>query len=628
MNMAGGDSWSNYVIDSAYINSVSPNEKNWYRLIPWSACWSIPTPECWSAAWKEYTSAPTSNLCNVGNPWTVQYNPSIYNWYFWFCNVWDENVDCYASKKEEPVAWSCWSATDEVSTTQPTSNLCNAWTASDVEVQQNSNGSLYWKWTCKGSSNATCTARIPTAVFNWCYNNWTLVVDYDTYNWGSLSPSGITLHDSSYTVNYSCTSGPCSISTNNVTEINSISYGSTKIGLWYVKDWVALNPGNDDSSLCSSSSSSCSDYTLTSCPDYGVCSSCPSDSSKKRLDSCEPSSHMQYCSTCPSTDRLWSCPDNASCQEAVLYHKSGNTCVGSDPSYRFLKCKDWYKPSDSDHPYNCVKECDDGYKLYNGVCTKVLTCDFYSLGWSKPVGMCYNSYSKSNWVWWYLTCYDKIAPSCPAEYVCASSSDGYNDYYAMSDGNYCVRNEERGWETTNEKTMTCFPAWTQVHMADGSVSNIEDIEVWDMVLTYNIDSWELESHRVFHKFVHENADDELYEFTINWNVLKVTEAHRFYITRNWFEWENENQCTTSYRWVEARDLQVWDQILMKDRSLATIENIVHHPNYWTVYNLWVENVHNYFVDEWYLVHNAAKDKEIRNADDTGISDTPDGILLL
>ena len=149
-----------------------------------------------------------------------------------------------------------------------------------------------------------------------------------------------------------------------------------------------------------------------------------------------------------------------------------------------------------------------------------------------------------------------------------------------------------------------------------------------MVLSYNTETNTNEWNIVKKKLIHEDNVHEMYELTINWNVLKVTEAHRFYITRNWFEWENENQCTTPYRWIEARDLQVWDQILMKDGSLATIENIVHHPNYWTVYNLWVENVHNYFVDEWYLVHNAAKNKEIRGEDEEWINDTPDGILLL
>ena len=58
--------------------------------------------------------------------------------------------------------------------------------------------------------------------------------------------------------------------------------------------------------------------------------------------------------------------------------------------------------------------------------------------------------------------------------------------------------------------------------------------------------------------------------------------------------------------------------MMSDGRYVTIENITHHHNYWTVYNLEVENVHNYFVAEWYLVHNGAKnlaDKKLVVDDD-------------
>ena len=47
---------------------------------------------------------------------------------------------------------------------------------------------------------------------------------------------------------------------------------------------------------------------------------------------------------------------------------------------------------------------------------------------------------------------------------------------------------------------------------------------------------------------------------------------------------------------------------MNDWTLAEIEDITHHSNYWTVYNLWLEWMHNYFVYNWYLVHNLSKDK--------------------
>ena len=50
-------------------------------------------------------------------------------------------------------------------------------------------------------------------------------------------------------------------------------------------------------------------------------------------------------------------------------------------------------------------------------------------------------------------------------------------------------------------------------------------------------------------------------------------------------------------------MKVWARLLMSDWTHAVIENILHHPNFSTVYNLSVANNHNFFVWNWYLVHN-------------------------
>jgi len=45
-------------------------------------------------------------------------------------------------------------------------------------------------------------------------------------------------------------------------------------------------------------------------------------------------------------------------------------------------------------------------------------------------------------------------------------------------------------------------------------------------------------------------------------------------------------------------------LLMTDGSIVEVENIKHYNNKQTVYNFEVENNHNYFVAEGYLVHNS------------------------
>lgn len=93
----------------------------------------------------------------------------------------------------------------------------------------------------------------------------------------------------------------------------------------------------------------------------------------------------------------------------------------------------------------------------------------------------------------------------------------------------------------------------------------------------------------------------MYELTIDWNVLKVTMDHRFYVV---IPSEDDYQCTLSYDWIAAKDLEVWDLLFMQDWSYSKIDNIIYYDNIETVYNLSVENNHNYFVDKGYLVHNA------------------------
>ena len=155
----------------------------------------------------------------------------------------------------------------------------------------------------------------------------------------------------------------------------------------------------------------------------------------------------------------------------------------------------------------------------------------------------------------------------------------------------------------------CFLAGTQIHMLDGSTKNIEDIEEWDIVLSYNTQTKHNEYNKVLEKYVHENNREELYELTIDGNVLEVTAAHRFYVVDDGY------QCIED--WISASKLKVWYKLMMKDGQYVTIDEITHHSHFGTVYNLNVENVHNYYVDEGYLVHN---EKEERTDWDPSVED--------
>ena len=89
--------------------------------------------------------------------------------------------------------------------------------------------------------------------------------------------------------------------------------------------------------------------------------------------------------------------------------------------------------------------------------------------------------------------------------------------------------------------------------------------------------------------MHEDNVHEMYELTINGNILKVTDVHRFYVKKS--------DSSKDYDWIESKYLKVGDVLLMSDGNLVKIEKINHYSNMETVYNLTVENNHNYFVDK-------------------------------
>jgi hypothetical protein len=128
----------------------------------------------------------------------------------------------------------------------------------------------------------------------------------------------------------------------------------------------------------------------------------------------------------------------------------------------------------------------------------------------------------------------------------------------------------------------CFLANTRILMTDGDVKNIEDIQVGDMVQSYDVKSSSIVKSKVTETFVH---NDKQY-MVIN-GVIKTTSIHPFYCNEEW---------------VEAGNLSVGDKILHVDGLEHTIETIEKSDIPSTVYNFEVGGIHNYFA-EGYLVHN-------------------------
>ncbi len=171
----------------------------------------------------------------------------------------------------------------------------------------------------------------------------------------------------------------------------------------------------------------------------------------------------------------------------------------------------------------------------------------------------------------------------------------------------------------------CFLAGTKVLTSTG-FKNIEDIKENELVLTYNIHDNTTEYNRVIKPLVHNDDKEDVYEITVNGKVIYATAIHAFYVNKKLTLDESEielhegplykeftgrdlsrvmiNDSDNDYMWMDAKNLKVGYQLLQSDGRHYPITKIKHYKHNGTVYNLSVENNHNYFVSEnAILVHN-------------------------
>ena len=157
----------------------------------------------------------------------------------------------------------------------------------------------------------------------------------------------------------------------------------------------------------------------------------------------------------------------------------------------------------------------------------------------------------------------------------------------------------------------CFAAGTQVVGQDATGQavdkNIEDIQMGDKVLTrdQNHPDSPLEYRTVTNVEVHTVKSLRLLTITQpdgTTETLKTTDNHPF--------WVKDDTQAEGGRWVEAKDLQVGDQLRTSDDHWVTLSGTTAeaHPEGITVYNLTVDGDHTYFVaaatgNEAIWVHN-------------------------
>ncbi|MEV6448738.1 RHS repeat-associated core domain-containing protein [Amycolatopsis sp. NPDC051716] len=153
-----------------------------------------------------------------------------------------------------------------------------------------------------------------------------------------------------------------------------------------------------------------------------------------------------------------------------------------------------------------------------------------------------------------------------------------------------------------------FPANVLVLLADGTTKPIAEVRTGDVVVATDPETGRTEPHEVVGTDVHGN-EVERTEITVRSGAgegtISATDWHPFWVN-------DENN------WVEIGDLAVGDHLRSADGSDAVVESVRHFEDDSPVYDLTVDEVHDFYVTAGgasTLVHNcpAAGGGQSRNA---------------
>ena len=158
-------------------------------------------------------------------------------------------------------------------------------------------------------------------------------------------------------------------------------------------------------------------------------------------------------------------------------------------------------------------------------------------------------------------------------------------------------------DTTTPVGGGCFDPGTKITMFDGSLKNIEEIKVGDIVLSYDELTKEYLPQKVNDVMVHHNTIQLLDVYFSNDLHLGLTACHPILTTSGWKSLNYE--VALLEHWIETAPLEVGQQVISISNSDIFITDIIWRKdieNYDT-YNISVENIHTYIANG-IVVHNA------------------------
>ncbi len=199
------------------------------------------------------------------------------------------------------------------------------------------------------------------------------------------------------------------------------------------------SPGECTYQDCYQSQTTCSGYTLDSCPQYGHCTECTvqyadcsTGATKYRLDSCDMGYSIengQCVKSCTENSckgyTLSSCPANADCEQCLVVDSN---CSSQGTKYKFLSCQMGFYLEGGKCLPNCTESNCYGYNLKScpdkGYCSQCQTqttdctkgeikfkLDSCESGYTAQNGQCVQTCTKE-------TCTGYTLASCPLNANC------------------------------------------------------------------------------------------------------------------------------------------------------------------------------------------------------------------
>ena len=172
----------------------------------------------------------------------------------------------------------------------------------------------------------------------------------------------------------------------------------------------------------------------------------------------------------------------------------------------------------------------------------------------------------------------------------------YHDAFFIGTGNF---------NTSLSPSVGCVTANTLIQMANNMYKEAKDIQVGDLINTYNEDTKQFEINPVL--AIKESKKDDIIKVAfIDGSSIELTSGHPFLIEKGWASYDNEKTRKENlYNGAKLYQLEPGDKCLNQNGEYVTIISIQYlDTDFVDVYDFTIDKAHT-FIGNGKVLHNVA-----------------------